>query len=195
MIRSDGSTMHEQLITDGRKDTYEQKDLPIWSPTLTRVFRNRDFQDKLPNAPGLDTVMLLYQSSFGKIKFINEVTGTYRLHVGGIYSAQSEAKRKEAVFITFIESLKLVDASLLLKYFGMLFKKIIELSTLDKGLFVSNSSILKKQYSFYQKALSINDRIKINISFILLKSLSIIHSKFYKRYMLKIINRLLIYKL
>src|SRR5690606_15817165 len=31
------------LITDNRKTDYIKKDLPIWAPTLTRVFRNRDF--------------------------------------------------------------------------------------------------------------------------------------------------------
>ena len=68
IINANGEETKERLINNPKKTTYTQKDLPLRAPTLTRVFKNRDFSN-LPEAPGMDSVMLLYQAQFGKIKY------------------------------------------------------------------------------------------------------------------------------
>ena len=54
----------EKLFKPSLTDLFEINNLPNWAPTLTRVFKNRDFKN-IPAAPGFDSVMLLWQSRFG----------------------------------------------------------------------------------------------------------------------------------
>lgn len=182
----------QALITDNRKSVYERKDLPIWAPTLTRVFKNRDFTN-LPSAPGMDTAMLLWQSQFGKIKFINEITGAYRKHAGGIYSAQTEGKRKEQVFLTLLTSLSLIDASLYAKYFGMLLKKLVELRFLDSVLYKTNKVNLIQAYDMYKQKMSRSLRLKIKLSFTVIELPVFNRNKTTQAFLLKILNRLFLY--
>lgn len=180
------------LITDNRKTEYVKRDLPIWAPLLTRVFRNRDFSS-VPSAPGLDTVMLLWQSQYGRIKFINEITGTYRKHAGGIYSAQTEGRRKEQIILTDIVSLRLIDASLYSKYFGMLFKKLVELRFIDTPLFKINNSLIHQAFKDYKNKMAWSLILKIRFSFLLV-SLPIPNQfKSGRDFLLKVLNRLFIY--
>ncbi|HLT53958.1 MAG TPA: glycosyltransferase [Flavobacteriaceae bacterium] len=180
------------LITDNRKTDYIKKDLPIWAPTLTRVFRNRDFSS-LPSAPGLDTVMLLWQSQYGKIKFLNEVTGTYRLHEGGIYSSQTEAKRKEQNLLTNLASLKLIETSLYSKYFGMLFKKLVEIRFLEASIFKKNKNLVKEAFQSYKAQMPLGLQFKIHFSFLLISIPFIELNKQLKDFLIKVLNRLFIY--
>lgn len=192
VIRADGSTKLEQLIPDERKDVYEQKDLPIWAPTLTRVYKNRNFSN-LPKAPGMDTAMLLWQSQYGKIKFLNEVTGTYRLHEGGIYSSQTEAKRKEQNLLTNLACLKLIETSLYSKYFGMLFKKLVEIRFLEASIFKKNKNLVKEAFQSYKAQMPLGLQFKIHFSFLLISIPFIELNKQLKDFLIKVLNRLFIY--
>lgn len=142
IVDTNDNLVKSQLIPSHRKTTFEHKHLPTWAPTLTRVFRNRDFSKVIPNVPGLDTIMLLYQSKLGKLKLIHEITGAYRLHEGGIYSAQTTAKQKQDIITTLIESLNMIDKALLPKYFGLLFKKLFEIETIDYEVFKYNRNLI-----------------------------------------------------
>ncbi len=193
IINSTGKLIKEKLINDGRKSIYVRKDLPIWAPTLTRVFRNRDFKNNLISAPGLDTLMLLYQSKFGKIKFINEVTATYRLHEEGVYSSKSVAKKKEHIILTDIVSLQFVEQPLFAKYFGMIFKKLVELKPLDYQLYIKNKKLFQIEYRKYRTSFSFLMRLKCKISFFLLSLPIIKQSNLVTKYLLKILNRFFIY--
>jgi len=182
----------EALITDNRKTVYERKDLPIWAPTLTRVFRNRDFSS-LPSAPGLDTVMLLWQSQFGRIKFLNDITGAYRKHAGGIYSSETVGKRKTQIIETHLVCLSLISPSLYAKYFGMLFKKLLELRFLDDTLFKIEKLRVHHASVKHLDALTWGVRLKIKLSFVLI-SLPIVSRALKMDVLLKkILNRLFIY--
>jgi glycosyltransferase involved in cell wall biosynthesis len=191
IINSKGETIKDKLINDKRKSDYFHKDLPIWSPTLTRVFRNRDFS-KLPNAPGMDTVMLLYQSKFGKIKFIDQVTGTYRLHEKSIYSSMAFAKRKEHIILTDLASMDLIEPSLFSKYFGMIFKKLIELKPETPELFKSNRKLLVQKFKSHSKEIPVTSFIKIIFGFGII-SLPIKKSSRLFKLSIKLIDKLLIY--
>ncbi|MCX7549059.1 glycosyltransferase [Xanthomarina sp. F1114] len=192
-IVDENDTITKQaLITDNRRTDYERKHLPIWAPTLTRVFRNRDFST-LPSAPGLDTVMLLWQSQFGKIKFLNEITGSYRKHAGGIYSAQTEGKRKEQIILTDIISLGLIDSYLYSKYFGILLKKLVELRFIDKALFKINKVRVKKAFEDFKNEMTWFLRLKIRFSFLLIALPFTKRVKKVEVYLLRVLNRLFIY--
>lgn len=180
------------LIKDNRKTDYERNDLPIWAPTLTRVFRNRDF-NSLPSAPGLDTVMLLWQSQFGRIYFLNEITGAYRKHAGGIYSAQSEATRKAQILITDIVSLTMVDATLYSKYFGMIFKKLAALRYLDLELFRKNKMRVQQTFKKYKSNMNLFLIIKIKLCLWLVSLPLINNYKMINIILIKVLNRLFIY--
>jgi glycosyltransferase involved in cell wall biosynthesis len=192
IINENNLIVKDKLIIDKRVGIYEQKDLPIWAPTLTRVFKNRDFTT-LPNAPGLDRLMLLYQSKFGKIKFINEVTGVYRLHEGGIYSANTEAEKKEHIILTDIASLPLIDKSLYPKYFGILLKKLLELKSLDQAIYFKNKKRIQEQYKVRKTKFSCSMQIKIRLAFLLI-SLSIMsNTNKLQQFLMKVLNRFFIY--
>ena len=60
---------------------------------LSVVFRNdtsiATFLAKFPNAPFGDFMMFVAISSYGKIKYLKQNMGVYRMHAGGIWSQQS----------------------------------------------------------------------------------------------------------
>ena len=190
IVKENDKIKKHALIKEKRRTVYERKDLPIWAPLLTRVFRNRDFST-LPSAPGLDTVMLLWQSQFGKIKYLNEITGAYRKHPGGIYSAQSEVKRKEQIILTDIVCLSLIDSKLYYKYFGMILKKLAQLYKLDKVIFKRNRKIVKNTYIKYRKQIDFRTRHKINVAFVILSNPFLLSLS--EAFFLRLFNKLFIY--
>ncbi|WP_452227718.1 glycosyltransferase [Lacinutrix sp. MEBiC02404] len=192
IVDENNTITKEALITDNRKTEYKQKDLPIWAPTLTRVYRNRDFKN-LPNTPGMDTFILLWQSKFGKIKFINEITGSYRKHGGGIYSAKSKAIQKEQIIETGTLSLELIDKTLYSKYFKLLFKKLIELRFLEKALFRKNKAKIKQAFKNYKKDMSLGVKLKVRCMFLLVSLPFINKINGLQNLFLKICDRLFSY--
>lgn len=180
------------LIKNNFKTDYDRKDLPIWAPTLTRVFRNRDFES-LPFAPGLDTIMLLWQSQFGSIKFINTVMGAYRQHEGGIYSGQNRVKQIEHTLKTDLISLSLIETTMFSKYFGILFKKLVELRFLDNESFKINKSRVYSAFYNFKRNLSWSLIIKIRLSFIIISLPFLSKNKNLRFALFKILNHLFIY--
>ncbi|WP_091426424.1 glycosyltransferase [Formosa sp. Hel1_31_208] len=192
VINSNTDIVKDQLMGDDRMEIYEHKDLPIWAPTLTRVFRNRDFST-VPSAPGLDNIMLLWQSKFGKIKLLNTVTSAYRLHSGGVYSAQSEGRRKEHMLVTNLVSLGLIEKALYAKYFGMLFKNLIEIYYLDVTMYSANKLKIKNGYRTYKNDMPLSLRLKIQMVFIFLNMNVIWGYKRNKKFILRVLNKVFIY--
>ncbi|MDG5492249.1 glycosyltransferase [Psychroserpens sp. SPM9] len=193
IVNKDNHIVKEQLIPSERKNIYEQKDLPIWAPTLTRVFRNRNFQNVLPNVPGLDTVMLLYQSNFGKIKCLDEITGSYRLHEGGVFSSKSKIKKIEAMLLTMFGSLKLIDRKLYLKYYAMIFKKLLALKIHDVKRFRWFRKLWTKNYRQSFKKLRFSEHIKIWVAFSIISMPFILKHKKTNQFFNKVLNKLLVY--
>jgi len=193
VVDKDDNITKEQLIPSERTKVYEHKDLPIWAPTLTRVFRNRDFRNILPNVPGLDTVMLLHQSTFGKIKFIDEITGSYRLHDGGVFSSKSKIKKIEAMLLTMFGSLQLIDKDLFVKYYAMIFKKLLALKVLDIKLFRIYRKQLFQNYLKNSGNFNGFSHFKIVLAFIIISLPFILRNKKNSQFFTKVINRLLVY--
>ncbi|WP_452225903.1 glycosyltransferase [Lacinutrix cladophorae] len=183
----------EALFKPSLTDVFTINNLPNWAPTLTRVFKNRDFSS-LPSAPGLDSVMLLWQSRFGKIKLINEVTAAYRLHEGGVYSAKSDAAKKAHALQTQIISLQLIPQDLFSKYYGKIFKSLIALRYLNSNLFNVNRKKVYKAYRSNSSAFTFALHLKIWVSFFLISIPFITLWKGLDFILLKIMNHLFIYE-
>src|SRR5690554_1254811 len=137
--------------------------------------------------------MLLWQSKYGKIKFINEITGTYRKHPGGIYSAQSEVKRKEQIILTDLVSLELIEPILYSKYFGMLFKKLVEVRFLNRATFKKNKTGINQAFKTNSHKMSMVLKFKIRLSFFLVSLPLIQHYKGVEVFLIRVFNYLFIY--
>jgi hypothetical protein len=192
IVNNLNQVVKETLFKTSLKDVFETNNLPNWAPTLTRVFKNRDFKD-IPSAPGLDNVMLLWQSRLGKIKLIHEVTGAYRLHDGGAYSSINEADKKAHILQTTIVALQLIPQDLISKYFGKIFKSLVALRYLNRALFKGNRKEVFNAYKEYGNRLSFILHLKIWLSFIVVSMPFLSLFKGLQSILLKIINRLFIY--
>ncbi len=193
VVDANDNLVKKQLIPSHRKTTFEQRHLPTWAPTLTRVFRNRDFNQAFPNVPGLDTIMLLYQSKFGKLKLMHDITGAYRLHEGGIYSAQSTAKQKQDVITTFLACLDLIDKFLFAKYFGLMFKKLFEMKSMDKAMFIQNRTLVLKAYEKFKRELNRSTRSKVFLIKLILFLPTPNNFEKLNKFCLRLVDRLFIY--
>jgi len=192
IINSVGEITTEKLITEAKRTTFLHKDMPTWSPTLTRVLRNRNFAILKQNAPGMDALMLVYQSTLGKIKFIDEVTGTYRVHAGGVYTSIGNPRKKEHNIQTFLACLQLVQKELLPKFVGMILKLLLELKRTDKDLFIKNKIRFLNDKEYF-KELDAKERFKIAFCTFLVTVPLIEKTVFTLNFTKKIINKLLVY--
>jgi glycosyltransferase involved in cell wall biosynthesis len=64
-----------------------------WIPTLSIVFRKSSLTEyfEIPNTVmSLDIVLFAYLLTYGKLKFMDEVTGVYRKHSGGLWSSANQ---------------------------------------------------------------------------------------------------------
>ncbi|MBO6606954.1 glycosyltransferase [Psychroserpens sp.] len=193
VVDTDDKLVKKQLIPSHRKTTFKQRHLPTWAPTLTRVFRNRDFSKAFPNVPGLDTIMLLYQSKYGKLRLMHDITGAYRLHEGGIYSAQTTAKQKQDVIATFLACMTLADRFLYLKYFGLMFKKLFEIKSMDNSIFKENRLVVLRAYHNYKAELSGSARFKVLLIRLILAFPYPKSSKRLNNVFLRLVDKLFIY--
>ncbi|PVW16460.1 glycosyltransferase [Marixanthomonas spongiae] len=156
-----GKQIKKKLIVNAKKSSYTHKDMTIWAPTLTRVFKNRDFSVIHKPSPGMDTLMLVYQSTLGKIKFLDEITGAYRIHDTGVFSMIKISRKYEHKIKTSIACLSFVHRIYKKKYVGEILKNLLELKAIDKKLykrtchyFMSEVELLKdmpkiKLYKFW----------------------------------------------
>lgn len=192
IINSRGEITTEKLIANSQKNIFLHKDMPTWAPTLTRVFKNRDFTSLNKNALGMDTLMMVYQSTLGKIKFIDEVTGTYRVHDQGVYASIGKARKKEHNIQTFLACLPIVQRKLVPKFVGLILKLLLELKRTHKGLYIKNKK------SFFNKKAHLEqlnnlERFKIELCAYLITIPRIEKSKLSLNFTKKIINKLLVY--
>lgn len=193
IVNNLNQVVKETLFKPTLTDVFETNNLPNWAPTLTRVFKNRDFKD-IPSAPGLDSIMLLWQSRLGKIKLLHEVAGAYRLHEGGVYSAINDANKKSHGLQTCIVALQLIPLDLMSKYFGKIFKLLVIIRYFNSGLFKDDRKEAFIAYEEYGNRLSFGLHLKIWLSFILVSLPFISYFKGLQSILLKIMNHLFIYK-
>jgi glycosyltransferase involved in cell wall biosynthesis len=152
VVNNLGIIKKDKLINNVSKTTYLHKDMPIWAPTLTRVFKNRDFNILDKPVPGMDTFMMVYQSTLGKIRYIDEITGSYRVHNNGVFSMISQAKKYEHKIKTRLACLQFVKVKFKKKHIGQILKDLVELRIVDEKLFKSTVIIISEQFGEIRKA-------------------------------------------
>ena len=189
IIDEKGREVKNKMMKDNRRTVYSHAHMPIWAPTLTRVFRNRDFSKLYSEAPGFDTYMMVYQSKFGKVKLLNEVMGTYRLHQGSIYSSKSYLARREQHLQNMMACLDIVEPYLRPKFLGIAFKKLVEIHTLDHNLFAAYHKQLKVKYKAFKTQFSPTLRFKIAGYFVMLSLRPCMRLARYRTFLRKAITR------
>ncbi|WP_242202500.1 glycosyltransferase [Aestuariivivens insulae] len=188
-IDEKGKVIKKKLVKYGNSAGYTMQDLPIIAPTSSRVFRNRDFSSISKTVPGEDTYMLLYQSKFGNIKFLDIVAGAYRYQSESVYSSLAISKRKDANLKTEMECMGLVTKNLYPKYQKIILKKIVELRYLDKELYSKRLEDFKSFMKTYPERFSVWASIKINFLVGVLRILDYAGGYGGRSFMLKVINK------
>lgn len=157
-----GSLLKKQKL-NYQKDTFLHLDMPILAPTLTRVFRNRYLAElDVNNISGGDNYLLTYQSKFGKVKFLNQVTAHYRVHLDGVYSRLNKNEKKMHLIDTRLLCLSIAEYELKLKLFKVIFEYCFQFLVKNE-IEILKVAILKIYSSFKKqsKYLKPLDKIKI----------------------------------
>lgn len=102
--------LEEDTITQKVPETTTIKDLAKgnYIHTCSVVFRNNLF-NKLPKyfdkSPVGDYFLHMLNARYGKIKFIDEYMGVYRLHETSVWSSKAQAKR-EQIWLNFLRNIR-----------------------------------------------------------------------------------------
>lgn len=192
VVNASGERIKENLKVHSQKHSFTHKDMTVWAPTLTRVFKNRDFSVLNKPSPGMDTLMLVYQSTLGKIRFLDEITGAYRIHEGGVYNRKKLAQKIEHKIRTRVACLSFVEKEYKRKFAGKILKDLLELKNLDFKLYKKTRSFILSEIAV------INDMPQIRyfnflICFSCVRLPIIFTSPSAINIIKKVINRLLIY--
>jgi glycosyltransferase involved in cell wall biosynthesis len=115
-VDSDNKTLNPKFLGTA-KNSFTRQDLLFIAPTLTRVFKNRNFREiNIKDLLAVDAYMLIWQLHKGKAWFINEVTASYRKHSGGIWSLANELSKAKYYFDIRLKAFEIIDESLVLKF-------------------------------------------------------------------------------
>lgn len=188
-INEEGEVLKQKLIKDNRRTDYEMQHLPTWIPVSTKVYRNRDFSGLSRTVPGDDVYMVLYQSKFGKLKFLNVVTGAYRYQSKSEYSSKDEVFQKDYILKTHMECMDLVTTDLYPKYQRLILKKIVELRHLDSNLFKKRLVDFKVFRKTYPNRFSTSESIKIKMIVAILRVFDLCNINSGKVLILRLIDR------
>lgn len=111
-VFTDVNTLKEGLITNNalkekHKKTVTKENIVdgFWIPTLTILFKTEAIKNKLPEfynqAPNGDVFLFYIIAQHGFIGYLNEVTGVYRQHDGGVWVGTKYTKQIDAHIKTF----------------------------------------------------------------------------------------------
>lgn len=110
-VSSEGIIISESTFNELESEIDHLSILKRQTPkTLTTVYRAKHVQGNLPDlftkCLNADLVLSAYVSKHGPYKYMNRVTGAYRVHDGGIWSLISQKKRYQSQIDT---SLRMMD--------------------------------------------------------------------------------------
>jgi glycosyltransferase involved in cell wall biosynthesis len=132
VIDEKGRVTSESMVKR-KRDTFEHRDMPIHAPNLTRVFRNENLSalsNLMNDVPGGDTYLITWLSRFGKIRYMDFISGVYRIHSGGVWSGKTHFEKIEHFFDTRYALLKIIDDKILLRRFvESLFRLLVQMDT------------------------------------------------------------------
>jgi len=152
------------ISNEHQQDTSTIKDLAKGNfiSTVSCVFKNnfnKEFPDFLLKCPIGDYALHVYNSQFGKIKFIAEVMANYRVHNGGIWSMKLSVYQDEQLLKTINALIGNFDNEinyiLSINQKELILRNIqnIELNYLPKGLFylINENEQIVKEINFLKK--------------------------------------------
>lgn len=162
IINENNEISLKEIITDFSKTSFTHIDMPIKAPTLTRVFKNEKLLNIRHDVYGLDTFLLIWFSKFGKIKFINDITGVYRLQNKGIYSSLSKKDKIFHQFKTRLSCLEIIDKQLYLKFYSILFLLLLKFSKFkDQENYIILLGELKDDFNNKKMSFTMTNRLTI----------------------------------
>jgi hypothetical protein len=169
IVDSNNVVIKEKNIEETSKTVFTHLDMPIFAPTLTRLIRN----DNLAYLNELDFVVdetqLVYQSKFGKVKFLDEITASYRKHNQGEWSGRKVKQQFHFKIKVLFSSIIVSNVQLKPRLFGIIYKNLAH--AVKDDLIITND-LLKETYLVYaqhKRELRFNVRVKINCLHFLLK--------------------------
>ncbi len=156
-----GNIVKDNRIEEREEKTYTHLDMPIFAPTLTRLFRNK-YLDVIPksfeSAPGGDAYLLVWQSKFGKIKYCNYNSAVYRVTKQGAWSGLNDFQKQCLSFKTFYAILDITEKDVREKFICELFDT---LKKMRKKVSTDSENLICK--SFYNEMLGyFKNRKKLN---------------------------------
>jgi hypothetical protein len=83
---------------------------------------------------------------------LNEITGAYRHHDGGVFSLLSKGNRHKHIIETRLACLQIVQKEFKKKYLGVILKELVDLKIADKKTFSSVSISIRKEFEEIKKA-------------------------------------------
>ena len=169
-----------------KKTVFEKEDVLFVAPTLTRVFRNRNFNElDLTSVLAVDAYLLIWQLHKGKAKYLPEITASYRKHVGGIWSLSNKLKKATYYFDVRLKAFNIIDKSLYHKFYRLTYLALLKVAKLDKDL----AKDLLKDFKIVYKAHKMNALNTFNLALCswLVITVNSINFNLYK----KLITRLL----
>lgn len=130
IVNERSEVISEKSIHKLEKSIFTHSDMPIFAPTLTRVLRNV-YRDKIAIKDlNADTMVLVWASKFGKMKYLDEVTSAYRKHQGGVWSLASELNKKKMFIKSRLNCLKIVEPILYIKFYKSIYIQLLNLKNL-----------------------------------------------------------------
>lgn len=161
IVDSNNVVIKEKNIEDSNKSVFTHLDMPIFAPTLTRLIRNNNLAYLNELDFVVDETQLVYQSKFGKVKFLDEVTASYRKHNQGEWSGLKAEQQLNFKIKTLYSSIIVSENALKPKLFGIIYKN---LAHAFKANLKSSNALLKETYWVYTQNktnLSFNSKFKI----------------------------------
>lgn len=132
-----------------QKSVYTKENLLFIAPTSTRVFKNRNFKElDFKNIVAADSYLLIWQLQKGKAKYLPEITGAYRKHVGGVWTSANKINKAVYHFEIFLESFDIIDKDLYERFYRLATAALLSIAVLDKDEYAKN---LKKFKSVYER--------------------------------------------
>ena len=186
-----GEIIKERSIPESRydKDVFTQDDMVIFAPTLSRVFKNVIDKDSTLTFSG-DSMQLVYLSTFGKIKYLDIVTGVYRIHAGGVWSMQSELKQKFMFTNSRIDCLQIINVKNQHRFLRDILKNFWYLKCIHTEESTKELVDLITKYNSAQVKYSFLNNIKRRCAMKIIKTIEVDSKSFTYKLIQKIILKL-----
>lgn len=169
VINDQFEVVAERRINNYKKNEFSHVDVPFLAPNLTRVYRNKHYSE-MPNSKyrimGGDVYVLVWMSRFGKIKFIDEVTATYRLHSGGVWSPLNPIEKNHQNFLNYIACLEVIEPYMFPKFFKIFFKKLRQYDIKHEALFKNVLNISFNEFRKHKHCFSRSEKIITALTFV-----------------------------